>query len=367
MENKRILKLIAYYLPQFHRLKFNDDYWGKGFTEWTNTAKAKPLFRGHYQPHVPADLGFYDLNVASVRMEQAEMAKRYGIDGFCYWHYWFGNNKPMMEMPFNEVVESGSPDFPFCLAWANHDWHDINTKEVTIKQEYEGPTDYYNHFKSLEKAFHDRRYMKINGRPIFAIFSPFDIPNITQFFNLWNQYANESKLTQFYFIAIVKSDTDARRAIELGYDGVNTIKLHEFENRRSTFRKHLNSIYRKVFKRPYTYPFMKAMKYFWSDIDSKSNVFPTIISGWDHTPRSGKNGLVLTGYTPQLFGAYIRQIFSKIYKSKSNGSEDFVFIRAWNEWAEGNHLEPDLKYGLKFLEQLKSAKEEYEKGEYDKH
>ncbi|MBD5296321.1 MAG: hypothetical protein HDS25_08440 [Bacteroides sp.] len=355
------LKVIAYYLPQFHRLKFNDDYWGKGFTEWTNTAKAKPLFKGHYQPHVPADLGFYDLTVPSVRKEQADLAKRYGIDGFCYWHYWFGKDKPMMERPFNEVVDSGEPNFPFCLAWANHDWHDLKTKEVTIKQEYDGESDYYSHFKALEKSFHDKRYMRIDGRPIFVIFSPFGLPNPKEFFNHWNKYAEESGLNSFYFIGIVKNDSDGLKALELGYDGINTIRLHEFENNRSFLGRHLNAFYRRYFNKPFTYPFEKAMKYFWSALDEKKNVFPTIISGWDHTPRSGKNGLVLTGYTPKLFGRYVRNIFSKKRQTSETETENIIFIRAWNEWAEGNHLEPDLKYGLQFLEELKGAKEEFSK------
>jgi len=354
------VKFIAYYLPQFHRLKFNDDYWGKGFTEWTNTAKAKPLFRGHYQPHIPADLGFYDLTVPSIRKEQADLAKEYGVDGFCYWHYWFGKDRPMMDMPFNEVVESGSPDFPFCLAWANHDWYDLRTKEITIKQEYEGDSDYYNHFKVLENAFHDKRYICIENKPVFVIYAPFEIPDLSNFFKSWNQYAKESGLDGLYFIGIVKSDEDAIKALQLGYDGVNTIRLQEFENKRSTLYKHLYSLYRRVFKKPYIYPFKKAVRYFWSEIDSRVEVYPSIISGWDHTPRSGKNGLVLTGYTPETFSKYLKFILEKIKKTSKQKSEKIMFIRAWNEWAEGNHLEPDLKYGLRFLEELKKNKDEYD-------
>lgn len=355
------IKFIAYYLPQFHRLKFNDEYWGKGFTEWTNTAKAKPLFKGHYQPHVPADLGFYDLSVPSIRKEQAELAKKFGIDGFCYWHYWFGKDRPMMDMPFNEVVESGEPDFPFCLAWANHDWHNLKTKEVTIKQEYEGESDYFNHFKVLEKSFHDKRYIRIDDKPVFVIYSPFEIPDLSNFFSLWRKYAQESGLPGIYFIGIVKNDIEVNKALEAGYDGVNTIRLQEFENKRSTFVKHIYSLYRKIFKKPYTYPFKKASKLFWSDADEKKDVCPTIISGWDHTPRSGKKALVLTGYTPKVFGEYLKNILTKVKSITDLDSEKIFFIRAWNEWAEGNHLEPDLKYGLQFLEELKKCKDGYDK------
>lgn len=351
------IKIIAYYLPQFHRLKFNDDYWGKGFTEWTNTAKAKPLFKGHYQPHIPADLGFYDLSLASVREEQANLAKEYGIDGFCYWHYWFGKDMPMMEMPFDSVVESGSPDFPFCIAWANHDWHNLKTKEVIIKQRYEGRSDYDSHFKSLEKAFKDKRYIKIDGKPVVVIYSPFEIDDIQLFFSVWKQNAQECGLNGLYFIGIVKNDIDAQKALDLGYDGVNIIRLHEFECRQNTALKHFRSIYRRIFRIPYRYKFKNVMKYFCGEYERKDNVFPTIISGWDHTPRSGKKALILTGYTPEIFGEHIDNVLQKVVDKKI--SDSIVFVRAWNEWAEGNHLEPDLKFGLKFLQVLKNKLELY--------
>lgn len=351
------IKYIAYYLPQFHRLKFNDDYWGKGFTEWTNTAKAKPLFKRHYQPHVPADLGFYDLNVDSVRIEQAELAKEYGIDGFCYWHYWFANNRPMMDMPFNKVVESGEPDFPFCLAWANHDWHDLRTKEVTIKQEYGGEEDYRNHFKTLQQAFLDPRYIRVDDKPLFVVYAPFEIPNTKEFFSIWNEMAAVVGIKGFHFVGIVKSDEEAKRALDIGFDGVNIIRLSEFENRQNSLYKHVSSLLRCVFGLPYKFSFKKAMKYFVGELEEMKNVYPTAISGWDHTPRSGKKALVLTGYTPPVFGKHLKDVVDRVTKTSNDGDEIIIFIRAWNEWAEGNHLEPDLKYGLGFLEEVKKSKE----------
>jgi lipopolysaccharide biosynthesis protein len=167
-------RLIAFYLPQFHPIKENDAWWGKGFTEWTNTAKAKPRFRGHYQPHVPADLGYYDLRLPDVRREQAEMAQRYGIEGFCYYHYWFGSGRRLLERPFSEVVASGQPDYPFCLCWANHSWTGIwwgAADRMLMKQEYPGAYDDERHFEKLIPEITDKSYMTVDGRPIFDLLS----------------------------------------------------------------------------------------------------------------------------------------------------------------------------------------------------
>ena len=171
-------RVLAYYLPQFHPIPENDEWWGKGFTEWTNVGKAKPLFPGHYQPHVPADLGYYDLRVPETREAQAQMAREYGIEGFVYWHYWFGNGKRLLERPFNEVLESGKPDFPFALAWANETWsgfyHGLrDEKQILIEQTYPGEEDYIAHFNALLPAFKDKRYITCDGKPIFVIYHIF--------------------------------------------------------------------------------------------------------------------------------------------------------------------------------------------------
>ena len=183
---KNKVRLIALYLPQYHPIPENDKWWGKGFTEWTNVGKAKPLFRGHYQPRVPADLGYYDLRVPETRQAQADMAKNYGIEGFCYWRYWFGNGKQLLERPFNEVLSSGEPHFPFCLGWANHTWMEklwtVGLKNKTlINQTYPGVADYTAHFYSVLPAFEDKRYIAVDGKPFFLIFNPFDSPEIKVF------------------------------------------------------------------------------------------------------------------------------------------------------------------------------------------
>lgn len=187
-------KIIAFYLPQFHPIKENDEWWGKGFTEWHNVVKAKPLFRGHYQPKLPGDLGFYDLRLPETREAQAQLAKEAGVYGFCYWHYWFGNGRRLLERPFNEVVASGKPDFPFCLAWANHSWYaktwDPNKKDkLLIEQLYPGAEDNEKHFYELLAAFKDDRYIKVDDKPLFAIFKPLQVDNVSAFIEQWQDLA----------------------------------------------------------------------------------------------------------------------------------------------------------------------------------
>ena len=188
-------RVIAFYLPQFHPIPENDEWWGKGFTEWTNTAKAKPLFPGHYQPHVPADLGFYDLRVPEARFAQAEMAKEYGIEGFCYYHYYFAG-KRLLERPFDEVLNSGMPDFPFCLCWANQTWTGIwhgSPDRVLIEQTYPGPGDDERHFDYLCKAFHDQRYIKVDGKPMFLVYCPKELPEPEKTTEFWRRNGSSER------------------------------------------------------------------------------------------------------------------------------------------------------------------------------
>ena len=206
-------RVIAYYLPQFHPIKENDEMWGKGFTEWMNVVRAKPLFRGHYQPRLPADLGFYDLRLPEIREAQVALARDAGIEGFCYWHYWMGNGRTLLERPFQEVVSSGKPDFPFCLCWANHSWTTktwnsgkrLATRSVLIEQQYPGKEDYIAHFNYCLPAFKYKRYITVEGKPLFGIFDPFLHKDLKTFISVWRQLAEENGLKGIYFYAITKS------------------------------------------------------------------------------------------------------------------------------------------------------------------
>ena len=345
------IKLIAYYLPQFYEIDFNNKYWGKGYTEWTTTAKAKPLFKGHYQPHVPADLGFYNLLMPEAREAQAQMAKEYGVDGFCYWHYWFGQGETIMEKPFNAVLESGKPNFPFCLCWANHSWHNPATKEIILEQKYYGDDDHIAHFMSLLPAFKDHRYICIDKKPIFSIFEPESIPDLDSFIELWTNLAKENGLDGLYFIGLSQTPDEYKIIEKNKLDAINTIRLKDFllyQNKYIAYFRYKAGILHK-----YTYD--SALKYFITGMEKMERNIPTIISGWDHSPRAGKDSLILTDYTPIVFEKHLKQVFDVVSKKHNK----ICFIKAWNEWGEGNHLEPDLKYGLAFLETLKKVKEEY--------
>lgn len=358
-------RVLAYYLPQFHPIPENDEWWGKGFTEWTNVGKAKPLFPGHYQPHVPADLGYYDLRVPETREAQAQLAREYGVEGFVYWHYWFGNGKRLLERPFNEVLASGKPDFPFALAWANETWsgafHGLKQGRVLIEQTYPGNEDYIAHFNTVLPAFKDHRYITCEGKPIFIIYIPNQMPDMQRFIELWQDLARQSGLKGIYFIAMQRrlySEDAVRKALDNrradGFDSIivqnSWVNFTEMPLWNRLLRKFLykNEKFRLV---PDLRPYQPEL--FRCAMDDNENVFPSVLSNWDHTPRTGKKGIVLYGSTPEKFEKITRQIVDDV--SGKPFDKRFVFVKSWNEWAEGNYLEPDLKWGHAYLDALRRA------------
>lgn len=351
-------RVIALYLPQFHPIPENDKWWGKGFTEWTNVGKAKPLFRGHYQPRIPADLGYYDLRLPEVRQAQADMARKYGVEGFCYWHYWFGNGKQLLERPFNEVLSSGKPDFPFCLAWANETWkgfdHGVMGRNVLIEQHYPGVEDYTAHFYKVLPAFKDKRYITVDGKPFFMIYKPLANPEVLVFMDTWRKLAKENGLAGIYFVGHCNDPHyTVNQILATGVDAVNTVGLVNYVvNHRSFLKKvydKLNGIVRGI---PLIISYKRTSRYFLNpEEDIRENVFPSIIPGWDHTPRSGRKGVVMTGSTPELFGKHVHKALSLLQHKQPE--HKILIVKSWNEWAEGNYMEPDKKWGTKFLENLR--------------
>jgi hypothetical protein len=373
-------RLIALYLPQFHPIPENDGWWGKGFTEWTNVAKARPLFRGHYQPRVPADLGYYDLRVPEVREAQAELARNAGIEGFCYYHYWFGG-KRLLERPFEEVVASGKPDFPFCLCWANETWSGVwhgAPKRILMEQTYPGPDDNRRHFMALRDAFLDERYMRIDGRPIFIIYRPVAFPHVARFIQEWQELAVQNGLPGMHFIAFASSPEPAWDFRSCGFDGYSsagTLEVFRFPLRHLLPRANENGpegilsrwrsgtdshalkakLPRWVWRRfrsslgqfGNVLDYRHAVPHLLEGCNGEPGVHPTVTPNWDNTARSHNRGYVLHNSTPELFRTHLRDALNLV--SSHPIDQRLVFIKSWNEWAEGNYLEPDQKFGHGYL------------------
>lgn len=346
----QIPRLIAFYLPQYHPIPENDEWWGIGFTEWTNTAKAKPLFRGHYQPHVPSDLGFYDLRVPETREAQAQMARQHGIEAFCYYHYWFAGRR-LLERPFNEVLESGQPNFPFCLCWANQTWSGVwhgNPSKVLIEQTYPGEEDYRAHFNVLLPAFKDDRYLKVDGMPMFVVYQPDDIPKVNLAMEFWQQLAREAGLPGLYLVGVHLNPN--WNPTTSGFHAAITPNLPSrrgWVSRRNPI-KWLKNRYEIFTGKPTIHEYKNVVLDLIPDSPSHIKNYPCLIPNWDNTPRSGYRGLVLHDSTPNLFRGQVRKALAKV--SNYSPEEKIIFIKSWNEWAEGNYLEPDLKYGKAYLE-----------------
>lgn len=346
------MQFVALHLPQFHPIPENDKWWGKGFTEWTNTAKAKPLFKGHYQPHVPADLGFYDLRLHEARVAQAEMAQQYGIDSFCFYHYWFAG-KCLLEQPLEGLLAHDQPQLPFMFCWANQSWSGIwhgAPGKILIEQTYPGLADEKAHFDYLLPFFRDPRYKKITGCPVFCVYRPFDLPDLLAWTRLWRKMARDAAFPDLYLIGIHQNvDPDA---LEAGFDAVVEQRLPM--RPKMGLRRRLERKWRHVRGLPglpARFDYEASVSEILARPTYTEKILPMVLPNWDNTPRSGGNGYVLTDSTPEKWRTMLRKAIEAT-RTIVPGKR-LIFIKSWNEWAEGNHLEPDLRFGLQYLEVLK--------------
>ena len=373
-------RIIGLYLPQYHPIPENDEWWGKGFTEWTNVAKAKPLFRGHYQPRIPADLGFYDLRLPEVREQQAQLAREAGLEGFCYYHYWFGNGRQLLERPFNEVLASGKPDFPFCLCWANHDWtnktwqkgNNFRRDSMIMKMEY-SKEDYVRHFNYVLPAFRDPRYITVDGKPLFAVWAPHHIPDARVFIDLWQQLARENGLPGIHFVGHTdnagkglpgqaadyysadKAKEYYQAVLDLGFDAVmssgyrRAVALLQGKTRmmwRMLSGKTFAPTYSKM-------DYSRLMANYYVPEDAGENIYPTLLPQWDRTPRAGKNSEIVVDSTPDRFQETVETAIELIRQKEPE--HQLLFLKAWNEWGEGDYVEPDLKFGHGYIQAIRQA------------
>ena len=349
------VRAIALYLPQFHPIPENDTWWSPGFTEWTNTARARPMFRGHYQPHIPADLGFYDLRLSETREAQAAMARACGIEGFCYYHYWFAGRR-ILERPFNEVLVSGAPDFPFCLCWANETWSGIwhgAPDRILIEQTYPGPQDHEAHFRTLLPAFRDRRHIRVDGKPLFLIFKPEKLPDAQRSLAQWRAMAVAEGLGGLHIVGMSAypewtpgpSGFDAKMVAPL-------VLQRPWVSRRQPFKW--------LRRRIAEWRRLPTVHHYRTFVDLNMPVsirdyeaYPCVIHTWDNTPRSGSNGVVLQGSTPE---EYRRLLLGAARALQDKPAQRrLLILKSWNEWAEGNHLEPDLLSGHAYLEVVRQV------------
>jgi len=369
------IRCIAYYLPQYHPIKENNEWWEKGFTEWTNVTKAKALFKNHYQPRYPADLGYYDLRVPEVREEQASLAKEYGVDGFCYYHYWFGNGRQLLERPFNEVLSSRWPDFPFMLCWANENWKGVwfgaSKGKLLIEQLYPGKQDYEQHFLYLQKAFADSRYITIDGKPVFHVYRPAEIPDLNEFVDTFQNCAIKAGFKGLYLLASnCNKDWIPQNH---GFDGMVSNNFHRlridinrhFFKDKSSLAARAESRIRKLIKndnleervKPYVVNYTDMMKIVSNWPNTSFDYYPQIIPDWDNSPRAGLKSFILKGSTPSLWAKHIADACT--YVQRYDGDKKLIFIKSWNEWAESNYLEPDQLHGKAYLETLKNVLSKY--------
>jgi 2-polyprenyl-3-methyl-5-hydroxy-6-metoxy-1,4-benzoquinol methylase len=339
-------KALAFYLPQFHPIPENDEWWGKGFTEWSNVTRAKPLFPGHYQPHVPSELGYYDLRIPEVREEQARLAAAYGISGFVYYHYWF-HGKRLLERPFEEVLASGSPDFPFALCWANEEWTrnwDAQTGTVLMPQDFSDEDD-LAHIRYLATAFSDPRYITIDGRPLMLVYRPQKLTNPKRTFAIWREEAERLGIPDPYLCYVESWGPPPGGPQAFGMDAsvgfmpvtgdqvftpVDGTRGHRVIDYPSSVEKQLRRPQPTTYKR-----------------------FPSVMVGWDNTARRPYGATIFKDATPEVYERWLRRTVRTVADVPEE--ENYLFIVAWNEWAEGNHLEPDQQYGRAWLEATKAV------------
>ncbi len=353
-------RLIAFYLPQYHPIPENDAWWGKGFTDWRNVALARPLFPGHYQPHIPADLGFYDLRLSEVREAQAELATDYGIDGFCHYHYWF-NGSQLLARPFQEVLRSGRPTLPFCLCWANENWSrrwDGLDQEVLLRQEYSRADD-VAHIRALLPALADSRYLSVNNRRLLLVYRTTELPDPQRTAELWRELALKEGSLELYLVRVQNNGDDIDPRI-IGFDAAVQFAPDWSLPGAPIWHRRKGRLLNRLGLLPSAYIAHRIHDYdtlvhnLLHKPQPAYRLFPCVTPSWDNSPRRKHDATIFRGSTPHKYELWLSTTLERTVE-RFSGDERLVFVNAWNEWAEGSHLEPDLKYGRAYLESTRRA------------
>lgn len=347
------LRLIAFYFPQFHRIPENDEWWGEGFTDWVNVRKATPRFPGHYQPHVPGALGYYDLTCEQTRVDQAAMAQRFGIYGFCYYHYWF-NGRRLLETPLEQVLSSGKPDFPFCICWANENWTRVwngSDDDILLAQRHSEEDD-LAHIRGLIRILKDPRYITVDGAPLVLIYRTDCLPNPERTAQTWRECAKQFGIPRLYLARVEGFTREDPRSI--GFDaGVEFAP--DWQNLGAPIFKSPPDRLAKTRLVPEAYLENNVFNYatiaerMLSKPEPDYKRFSGVTPQWDNCARRLTDACILQGSTPQKYEQWLRAAVERTME-KFAGDERMLFINAWNEWGEGCHLEPDLMNGDAYLE-----------------
>ncbi|MEY2460163.1 MAG: hypothetical protein QOG30_1993 [Acidimicrobiaceae bacterium] len=347
-------RVVAFHLPQFYPTPENDEWWGRGFTEWTNVASARPLFRGHDQPRIPTELGFYDLRNPEALAAQTALATEHGIEGFCFWHYWLGGRR-LLDRPVRELLASGEPRAPFCLAWANQPWTRtwLGSGETLMDQLYSIDDD-VEHGRWLAETFADPRYLRVDGRPLFGVYRPGDLPDPLRTCDTWREICSKAGVGEPFLVAInaFAAHVDQR---DNGFDAILDFlpALSRLPHTEPGGRPPLGRIRRNLrlgVLDPRLMVFDDAEARRLMDRRAKWShpSIPSVLVGWDNTPRRGRRALVVVNSTAQALGRSLDRAIASVQEQAAE--HRLVFINAWNEWAEGNYLEPDLTHGRSKLE-----------------
>lgn len=356
--NSTTPKAIAFYLPQFHPIPENNQWWGEGFTEWTNVTKCTPRFRGHYQPHLPTDLGFYDLRCSESMCQQAELAKQYGIYGFCFYHYWFGGRK-ILERPVEQLLSLGVPQIPFCLCWANENWTrswDGQTNDVLLSQEYSDDDD-LKHIRYLANCFQDARYIRIDGKPLFMVYRASAIPNPLRTTDLWRNEAKRLGIGEIYLCRVESFASECISPGNIGFDAAvefapdwECLGKPRFNNKLTRAIYRLTGLLRYYINNRVT-NYDDLVRNMLRKSSPTYDRFPCVTPMWDNSARRQQHATVVHGATPAKYEQWLREVATRCRRNKI----ELLFVNAWNEWAEGNHLEPCHKWGRSYLEATKQA------------
>jgi len=377
------VKLIAMYFPQLHAIPENDEWWGKGFTDWDNVRTAIPMYEGHYQPRVPLNKNYYDQSQIETLRWQIDLARRHGVYGFCHYHYWF-DGKQLLETPTNLIMANRDIDFPFCLSWANETWTkrwDARDHHILIQQTHP-PTreSWKRHYDYLIKAWTDPRAIKVDGKPVFVIYRPQRIEKIDEMLAYWRELAQQDGLPGLYFIYQKQYELPNRNCLK-SFDALFQFQPFETINSPAFDKNSIKHtlLFKLVRKLPERYQnmlrgvreaFVKELTFhdynaIWQKIvevhpDQNLTTYPGAFVDWDNTARYKKRATIFRGASPEGFGEW----FAKLVDSmpRRNLPENFIFLNAWNEWSECAYLEPDERYGYQYLEAVKKVLDKYGRG-----